>query len=293
MSCRLDRCGWPLRYQSTRELEPRLRNLEPESEACESVDRLLKDVDGVFVASGISDATFRESCRRFYPFPARGTGYRLECPCGNASVSHTLVEKPGLDELLEERSREQVLPSDLVQPSYENRLSCSRLAASHAHRNSSSDHVRVVLEPEQELLRFVETTLEHTNLRETCSRGHAARSLAGVGQFTDGREELLLGGVYPPIRGKDVGAARAAEREQRDVVVSPYELLENLAPLLRPIGVTSPLAREHQCAAHVGECLEARRLAARGGRHRLVEMSEALVDRPERDLGKSELRKRS
>ena len=46
----------------------------------------------------------------------------------------------------------------------------------------------------------------------------------------------------------------------------PYERLENLAPLLRSVGVTGPLAREHQGAADVGERLEAwraRRLSPR------------------------------
>jgi hypothetical protein len=164
MSCRLDRCRWGLGGQRAGELEPRLRDLEPESEACKPVDRLLKDVDGVFLRGSRSDASSRESRRRFYPFSARGTSDCPEHVCGIAGVSHTVVENSGLDELLEERSREQVFPSELVQPSYKDRFCGSRLAASDAHRNSRTDHIGIVLEPDKELLRLVESTLEDTNL---------------------------------------------------------------------------------------------------------------------------------
>ncbi len=122
---------------------------------------------------------------------------------------------------------------------------------------------------------------------------YTARLLTGFGQFANRRDELLLGGIDPPVCGEDVGATGAAKREQRDVVVSPHELLQDAAPLLRPLGIPRALAREHQRAADVGERLETRRLAARRGCHRLVEMLEALVDLPERDLGESELGERA
>ena len=112
-------------------------------------------------------------------------------------------------------------------------------------------------------------------------------------ELADRRDELLLGGVDPAVRGEDIGAARAAEREERDVVVSSHELLENLAPLLWPLGVARPLTREHQGAADVGERLETCGLTTCRRSHGLVEMRKPPVDSSECDLGEPELGERA
>ena len=137
-----------------------------------------------------------------------------------------------------------------------------------------------ILDADQELLGLVEAPLEDTDLGEACGRGAAAGTLARLGELADRRDELLLGGVDPAVRGEDVGAARAAESEQRDVVVSPHELLKNLAPLLGPLRIARALTREHQSAADVGERLEPRRLPTCRRSHGLVEPREPVVHAP-------------
>ena len=294
VACRLDRRGRRLWRESARKLEPRLCNLEPESEPSEPVDGALKKVDGVRVACRAGDPASSEADRGLDAFSARGVRRWPRAPRrrrravdsrSSASRAWTSCSRSGA-------------ASRFVHPTSSNRAASSasalrvspraRCIATAARTASGS-----ALESGEEVLCLVEATLEDADLGEPRGRRHAARSLARLGQLPDGRDELRLGGVDATVRREDVGAARATEREQRDVVVLPHELVENLAPLLRPLGVASPLAREHQRAADVGERLEARRLAARRGGHRLVEMSEALVDLPERDLGEAELRQRA
>ena len=62
------------------------------------------------------------------------------------------------------------------------------------------------------------------------------------------------------------------------MVVAPDEVLEDTAPLLRPLEVSGSFAGEHENTADVGKRLEAGGLAARRGCHRLVQMAEADVD---------------
>ena len=121
----------------------------------------------------------------------------------------------------------------------------------------------------------------------------AARPLPGVGQLAQRGLELLLGLVDPPARGVDARAARAAEREQGHVVVGARERLEHVGPLDGPLGVARQLARLQQRAADVGERLQRRRLAARHGGHRLVEVRQAFLDAAARDLREPELRERA
>ena len=90
----------------------------------------------------------------------------------------------------------------------------------------------------------------------------------------------------------NAGAAGAAEREQRLVVVRSRERLEHLRPLGRPLRVTGKLARDKQRAADVGERLERRLLPTRDRRHRLVETEQPFVDVAARDLGEPQLRER-
>ncbi len=117
----------------------------------------------------------------------------------------------------------------------------------------------------------------------------AARTLACVRQLPDRREEFALSGVDPSIRGEHVRAARAAESEQRDRVVLADEVLQHPAPLLGTLRVTGEVARQHECAADIGERLQARRLSGRRRRHRLVEPREAVVHAADGDLGEAEL----
>ena len=117
----------------------------------------------------------------------------------------------------------------------------------------------------------------------------AARPLPRFLQLAQGSEELLFRGVDAAVRLIDVGAARATEGQQSDVVVLADEGIEHLTPLLRALAIVRALAGEHQRAADVRERLQRRRLAARRGRHRLVQAGEPLLDLPERDLDEAEL----
>ena len=62
------------------------------------------------------------------------------------------------------------------------------------------------------------------------------------------------------------------------MVVATRERLEDLRPLPRSLAVAGTLARQQQRAADVGEGLERGRLAPGGGRHRLVQAGEPVVD---------------
>ena len=254
VSCRLDRRRRRLR-PSAGELEPGLRGLQPEPQPRESVDGLLKEVDGVRLPAAARPAPREIAAASTRSRPdcigdaARGPPRRscLE-HAASASRAWTSCSRSGA-------------ASRFVQPISSRRATSSAsaaacLAAGEAHRNGRADSVGIALEPGEELLRLVEATLEDTDLGQPRGRGHAARSLAGLGQLPYRRDELRLGGVDSTVGGEDVGAARAAEREQGHVVVLPHELVEDLAPLLRPLGVARPLAREHQRAADVGERLE-------------------------------------
>ena len=214
-------------------------------------------------AGGRGDAPLGKSRRGFDSLATRRTSDRGQQLSGLACFQHAVVRKPRLDELFEERSCEQVRPADLVEATRQEGLRHSWLAARHPHRDDYADRVGVVLEPHEELLCLVEATLKDTDPRQACGWVHTARALAGFGQFTDRGDELLLSGVDSPVGREDIGATRAAEREEHHVVVPADELLQDAAPLLRPFGVACPLAGEHQRAADVGECVETRRLAAR------------------------------
>ena len=167
-----------------------------------------------------------ESAARLRPArDRRGRRSRASSRRRRRAASRSL-RKPRLDELLEERSCEQVRPADLVEAPLQEGLRCSCLAAGDAHRHDHANRVGVVLGPDEELLGLVEATLQNADPRQACGRLHTARSLAGFGQLADRRDELLLGGVDPPVRGEDVGATGATEREQSHVVVPPDELLQ-------------------------------------------------------------------
>src|SRR5215207_8748917 len=135
MPCGLDRPRWRLACQSAREFEPSLRGLEPEPKPSEAVYRLLQDVDGVCIPGGRGDAPSGESRRGVYSLATRGNSDRGEHLGGVACFAYAVVRKPRLDELLEERSCEQVRPANLVEASSEEGLRSMCLAACDAHRD--------------------------------------------------------------------------------------------------------------------------------------------------------------
>src|SRR5262245_11228430 len=160
-----------------------------------------------------------------------------------------------------------------------------KLTSGDTNRHSGGYGLRFVLEAVEQLLCLIKATLQHTDLRESRGRVTAPRTLSSVCQLPDRRKELAFGSVDATVRGEDIRATRPAEGEERDLVVLAHEVLQHRAPLLRALGVTCEVAREHECAADIREGLQARRLSGRRRRHCLVEPGEAVVHPPGRDLG--------
>jgi hypothetical protein len=135
------------------------RDIEAEPEAREAVDRLLEEVHRVRLTRSASDSPARESRARLDPLSPGAPRKRSELRRRRARFLNAVVGEPRLDELLEERRRKQVLPPDLVQPAIDQRLGHPVLASREAHRDDRSGCVGIVVENDQELLGFVETTL--------------------------------------------------------------------------------------------------------------------------------------
>src|SRR5581483_7169162 len=129
------------------------------------------------------------------------------------------------------------------------RRSASVAAASGSAREAEVhrrvDRLGLVREVGEQPGGLVEASLQDSDLREPRGRMNAAGTLPRRGQLAQRRNKLSLSVIDAPVGRRDVGAAGAAEREQRHVVVCAHERLEDLAPLLRSLVVACELAREY------------------------------------------------
>src|SRR5262245_44052156 len=140
-------------------------------------------------------------------------------------------------------------------------LGSGKLTSGDTKRHSGGYGLRFVLEAVEQLLGLIKATLENADIRESRGRMTAPRALPSLRQLPDRRNEFALGSVDATVRGEDIRTTCAAESEERDWVVLAHEVLQHRAPLLRALGVTCEIAREHERAADIRERLQARRLS--------------------------------
>ena len=168
-------------------------------------------------------------------------------------------------------------------------LGGGKLTSRDTKRHSGRHGLRLVLKAVQQLLGLVETALKDTDLRKSRGRMSAPRTLARIRQLADRRKQFALRSVDPAVRREDIRATCPTEREERDRVVLAHEILQHRTPLLRTLGVTRKVAREHQRAANIRERLKTRRLSRRCRRHRLIKARESVVHAAHRHLGQAKL----
>jgi hypothetical protein len=226
------------------------------------------------------------------PVAARRLRNPVEPCCGYGRAVQTSRGHACLDQSREQRRREQAVRPDRLEPLLEQPRRRLGLAAGEPQRHRRLDGSRVVLEAPEQLLGLVEPPLQDAELGEPRSRVDAARPLPRLDQVAQGTLQLRLGLVDPPARDVDARAARAAEREQGQVVVRAGEPLHHLGPPLGPLAVAGELARLEERAAHVGERLQRHLLPTGDRRHRLVETRHPLLDAARRDLGETDLGER-